>query len=239
MSQKRPVTVVALNGGEISPRLFSRIDFAMFQNAARKMWNWIPIKQGGAVMRAGTRFIGLARPLYLDPVTGQNRGGGLVKLFTFNMPDNVSDVIVEVGEFSIRFWTGDDLIYDAATAEPYEIYPEPVNTGPQYSDYQSEIDNLRFAQKGNTFVITSPLQAPWVFEANYRINSGTPADWKVTYQQVTPDQVPQRKFRDEASPATVGQVFDLQFSVGWSAGETYGIAVDGIRTVNSRINPNP
>lgn len=48
---------VSFASGEISPRLYGRIDFQGYQNGLRTCRNFVVLKQGGVQNRAGTRFI--------------------------------------------------------------------------------------------------------------------------------------------------------------------------------------
>ena len=43
--------------GELSPRLYGRVDLAKYQNGARTLKNFISLPQGGARRRGGTQFV--------------------------------------------------------------------------------------------------------------------------------------------------------------------------------------
>ena len=47
----------SFNTGEISPRLSARVDFTKFKSAVATMENMIPLSEGGAMRRSGSRFI--------------------------------------------------------------------------------------------------------------------------------------------------------------------------------------
>lgn len=51
----------ALNAGEFSPRMASRIGFEKYPNACALLKNMIPLLQGGAARRPGSRFVGAAK----------------------------------------------------------------------------------------------------------------------------------------------------------------------------------
>jgi len=47
----------SFNAGELSPRLHSRTDFDKYKNGAAVLENMIPLSEGGAMRRAGTRYV--------------------------------------------------------------------------------------------------------------------------------------------------------------------------------------
>ena len=58
------------NAGEWSPELHGRVDLAKYSNACRVLRNMIPLPQGAATRRPGTRFVATAKetgPVRLIP----------------------------------------------------------------------------------------------------------------------------------------------------------------------------
>ena len=49
-----------LNGGELSPLLYGRVDQPRYSTGAREMRNFVPMPQGGVTRRPGTRYLGTA-----------------------------------------------------------------------------------------------------------------------------------------------------------------------------------
>jgi len=47
----------SFNAGELSPRMAARVDFSQYDNAAEIMENLLPLPQGGAARRPGTRYV--------------------------------------------------------------------------------------------------------------------------------------------------------------------------------------
>lgn len=47
----------AFNAGELSPRMAARVDFAKFPNGCARLENMLPLSQGGATRRPGTRYV--------------------------------------------------------------------------------------------------------------------------------------------------------------------------------------
>ena len=50
-----------LNGGEISPLLRGRVDQPRYNTGTRETLNFVPMPQGGATRRPGTRYLGTAK----------------------------------------------------------------------------------------------------------------------------------------------------------------------------------
>jgi hypothetical protein len=48
---------VSFNAGELSPRLEGRFDLAKYQNGCRELENFLPMVQGGAIKRSGTKHV--------------------------------------------------------------------------------------------------------------------------------------------------------------------------------------
>ena len=48
-----------LSSGELSPLLYTRTDIQQYANGSKKLLNAIPLVEGGAKKRPGTRFRGL------------------------------------------------------------------------------------------------------------------------------------------------------------------------------------
>jgi hypothetical protein len=49
--------LTSFNAGELSPRLEGRVDIAKYANGCAKLENFLPLVQGGALKRSGTRFV--------------------------------------------------------------------------------------------------------------------------------------------------------------------------------------
>jgi hypothetical protein len=47
----------SFNAGELRPRMAARVDFSQYDNAAETMENLLPLPQGGAARRPGTRYV--------------------------------------------------------------------------------------------------------------------------------------------------------------------------------------
>ncbi len=56
MARVNPIQT-SVNAGEFSPRMAARVDFSKYPNGAAALRNLIPLPQGGAMRRPGTRFV--------------------------------------------------------------------------------------------------------------------------------------------------------------------------------------
>jgi hypothetical protein len=80
------------NTGEITPRLHARVDFNKYSSSCETMENMIPLSEGGAMRRAGTRFVA---ELKSSAVKGR------LKRFEFS---TTQSYIIEMGEQAFRFY---------------------------------------------------------------------------------------------------------------------------------------
>lgn len=102
-------TVIQSNftAGEISPRLYGRIDIAKYQNAAKTMRNVVPVQHGGAVRREGGKYVAEVKD-----------SSSITRLIPFIY--STSDAyVLEVGVNYIRFYKGGAQILSGGV--PYEI----------------------------------------------------------------------------------------------------------------------
>ena len=93
--------------GELSPRLYGRVDIARYQNGAKIIENGTPLMHGGILKRAGTRFI-----------TEVKESEKLTRLipYIFNKDQRY---VLEFGDQYIRFYKNGAQIMSGMA--PYEI----------------------------------------------------------------------------------------------------------------------
>jgi hypothetical protein len=96
----------SFNAGELSPNVEGRVDIAKYGNGAKLLENFIPLIQGPAKRRAGTRFVA--------DVKGYNKAW-LVR-FEFNTQQAY---VLEVGDQYIRFYANHGQVLSGGS--PYEI----------------------------------------------------------------------------------------------------------------------
>ena len=95
-----------LNGGEISPLLRGRVDQPRYNTGAREMLNMVPMPQGGATRRPGTRYLG----------TAKSQTSRLVP-FVFS---ETQGRILEFGDKTMRVWLPDGRLVSSGS-EPYVV----------------------------------------------------------------------------------------------------------------------
>jgi len=131
------------NAGEFSPTIDGRIDFPKYQNGCKRLENFIPLVQGPARRRSGTRFI--------NEVKDSGDRTWLVR-FEFAETDAY---ILEFGDQYIRFYTNNGIVLDGGV--PFEI-ATPYTA----SDLTSSIGTfrLRMVQSADVIYIVHPDYAP-------------------------------------------------------------------------------
>lgn len=95
-----------LNGGEISPLLRGRVDQPRYNTGTREMLNFVPMPQGGATRRPGTRYLGMAK----------NQTSRLIP-FVFS---ETQGRILEFGDKTMRVWLPDGRLVSSGS-EPYVV----------------------------------------------------------------------------------------------------------------------
>jgi hypothetical protein len=96
----------SFNAGELSPILAGRVDVAYYANGVSRMRNFLPLIQGPARRREGTRFV------------AETKSNGKVWLARFVF-DFQNAYILEFGEFYIRFFNNRGQVLNLGN--PYEI----------------------------------------------------------------------------------------------------------------------
>ena len=92
MPKVHPITP-SMNTGELSPRLAARVDFNKYPSGLETMENLVPLSEGGAMRRSGTRYIAATK-------TGATIKSRLKK-FQFSTSQNY---IIEMGNYYMRFF---------------------------------------------------------------------------------------------------------------------------------------
>lgn len=106
MPKASPI-LASFNGGEYSPLMEGRTDYAKYPKGLRKMVNFLPTTQGPAVRRGGTRFVA--------EVKNSADRTWLVK-YQFSVTQSYA---LEFGDGYIRFYTNHGQVINGAV--PYEI----------------------------------------------------------------------------------------------------------------------
>jgi hypothetical protein len=136
MARVTPI-LTAFNGGEISPRLYGRVDIAKYASSCRRMENFIPLIEGGVTRRPGTRFI------------AQAKGDADARLIPFIFSTEQA-YIIEAGPNYFRFYRNGGVV-ETSPGVPYEI-ASPYGVG--------DLDGLRWVQSADVLYLAHPSHAP-------------------------------------------------------------------------------
>lgn len=135
------------SAGEVSPRLHSRIDIANYKRATKTLENAYVTPHGGVRRRQGTVFLGAV-----------SNSSKPVKLLPFVYSKALAYTLV-LNDSKIQFLTNATFILNGGPR--YEIaHP--------YTD--NELDDLRYAQSGNTLYIVHPNHPPKLIQRNTDTN---------------------------------------------------------------------
>lgn len=126
-----------LNGGEISPLLRGRVDQPRYNTGTREMLNFVPMPQGGATRRPGTRYLG----------TAKNQTSRLVP-FVFS---ETQGRILEFGDKTMRVWLPDGTLITDESGDPYVVVTPFA---------ASDLRAMRFAQSADVVYFAHPAYAP-------------------------------------------------------------------------------
>jgi hypothetical protein len=135
------------NAGELSPKLVGRSDVEQYANGCSVMQNFLPLVQGGAHRRSGTRFVAEAK--------FANRTTILIP-FQFSV---AQAYVLEFGHEYVRFYRDRDQLMDdgklkravGASTTPYEIV----------SPYESDdLAELKWTQSADVLFLTHPDYQP-------------------------------------------------------------------------------
>jgi hypothetical protein len=133
----------SFNGGEYSPLIEGRTDYAKYPKGLRKMVNFIPSIQGPAIRRGGTRFVAETKD--------SSSRSWLVK-FQFSVSQAYT---LEFGNGYIRFYTNHGQVISGAS--PYEI-ASPYSAADLVGDDGTLA--LRYAQSADVIYIFHPRYQP-------------------------------------------------------------------------------
>lgn len=149
-----PATIVqtSLNGGEISPRMYGRVDVERFNSSVKEMTNCHPVVQGGALGRAGTVFVCEARDVVATS-----------RLVPF-IYDRATAYVLEFSPGFMRVIRQGAQV-EASPGVPYEV-ASPYTT-------EESVRHLDFAQGADTMFLTHQ----WVFPQ--RLQRFGDASWQL------------------------------------------------------------
>jgi len=192
--------------GEISPRLYARVDIAKYRNGCQRLENFIVQRFGGIRKRGGTEYINEIKS-----------SASTVRLVPF-IYSITQAYILEFGNTYIRFYTNGGVVESGGS--PVEV------TTPWDA---TEVWDLQFVQSADVLYITHPDYAPrtlsrtsaTVFaldelefldgpylELNETPTTMTPAETGHVTPIMTTNTAPSGTAADSGGAATAWQVFD-------------------------------
>jgi hypothetical protein len=156
MPKASPI-LTSFNAGELSPSLDGRVDLSKYSAGCKRLENFIPMVQGPARRRSGTRFVNEVK-------TSANR----TWLVRFEFSETQA-YILEFGNQYIRFYTNHGQVISGGSA--FEI-ASPY-TSADLSNANGTL-RIRFVQSGDVVYIVHPSYAP------RKLSRFGPVNWTLT-----------------------------------------------------------
>ena len=206
VSKASPI-LSSFNAGELSPALDGRVDLGKYATGCKTMENFIPLIQGPALRRSGTRFVEEVK--YSEDKTW---------LVRFEFSENQA-FILEFGDFYIRFYTNHGRLLfstpDAwVTGNAYVIGDLVIEGGVSYycvSNHTSgtfatdESSGFWYALTSNIYEIPTLYSTADLVNANNTLKLRFVQSGDVVYF-VHPDYPPQKLSRFAATTWTMTSV---------------------------------
>jgi len=118
-------------GGEISPALYGRTDFAKYDNGAATLRNFLVLRYGGIANRAGTK--------YIDTLPGKT----VLRSFRYNSSQN----------YIVAFYNHGIKVYQGAT-----LKATVTNMTPPYEE--TELRDIKCTQSADVMYLVHPNHPP-------------------------------------------------------------------------------
>jgi len=149
--------------GELDPKLWGRNDLSIFNHGLRHALNFFITKQGAAVSRPGTTYVGDVLDETSDPGQPPIALADNVRLIPFHYSDTASAVL-EFGPYYVRFWQN---------GEPVEN-PPGTHLHLLTTISSDNIWNIRYMQSGSTmWIVAGGLAA----QSLYTLTRTSATDW--------------------------------------------------------------
>ena len=184
-----------LSSGELSPLLYTRTDIQQYANGSKKLLNAIPLVEGGAKKRPGTRFRGLfTGALRLIPFIPSSEntymlilGVSTMKVFNprtqsiewetatpYNTPQKVREVQFAHTRYRMYFVQGDTPVYRFITSESFDTWQfAPFVFSVQPTDEVGTSPNVALKpsgiEVGKNISLTASAFPTWVSTEQYLI----------------------------------------------------------------------
>jgi hypothetical protein len=151
--------------GELSDRLFARIDLEAYRKGTKTMFNAYPFQQGGVRRRPGTRFVGEIVDAYF-PVFGS------VRLFPITVSSSANFMVLMFADettFAVKLQfinANTGAFVESSPGVRYTLTISGVTAG--------AINSLKFCQFGNSLIFTGSNVQPYLL----RYTSATNWSWE-------------------------------------------------------------
>ena len=129
--------------GAVSPKLFGRIDLALYEQGVKRCENFIVMPQGGVTRRPGTRYVAT-----VNRANGQGGQGGAVHLLSFVSSEKHAYVLVLGDGYLNLYQKGKAVLENGqilSLKTPYK---------------QNELSHIVSAQSGNILYLVHPNHKP-------------------------------------------------------------------------------
>jgi hypothetical protein len=149
----------AMNAGEISPRLFGRMDLAKYKNGLKTCLNAIPLPHGGVTNRPGFRFINYTKFANLKS-----------RLIDFEFSESESYVL-EFGDYYMRvFVDGGIVVHTTSSVSSWVTATSYSTTKPDFVKSGGIIYKCIITHTSGTFA-TDLAQGKWLETNVYEIST--------------------------------------------------------------------
>lgn len=211
MPRAAPI-ISAFNSGELSPHVEGRVEVSKYNTGCKTLENFIPMVQGPAKRRAGTRFVA--------EVKDSAARTWLVR-FEFNIQQAYQ---IEFGNNYLRFFTNHGQV-ESSPGVPYEIASPWTTADLTASDGTF---NLRFVESNDIVYICHTNYAP------RKLSRSAPTSWSIS--TLTPQNGPFKTINTTTTTvyasAQTGTGITVTASSGiFQAGHVGSIFYIGQRTV--------
>jgi len=151
MSRTTPIQT-NFTGGEISPRLYGRVDLQKYATSVERCENFIIFPHGGITKRSGTRFISEVKD-----------SSKKVKLIPFIF-STTQAYMLEFGNYYVRFYRDESVLLNASSTGPFEL-------ATPYS--QNDLVSLDYTQSADVLYLVHPNYSPRI------LNRLGPTNWSL------------------------------------------------------------
>jgi hypothetical protein len=228
--------------GVLSPRYAAAVDSEAFAHSLEQATNFIVSSQGGLVFREGMQFIGNA-------ISNQP-----FRIFQFHRGGDISDILIEVSEGNIRYWTDTtgqpELIVDNVSilldedtgSLPLDFLVDEdtgdfLTLGIIVSDnpYSLEdLDTIYFSNQGKYGVLCQERHPPYYITSR--------ADGTILTEVLDLIRIPEFIYNDVNSPRIESEKNDwrISFPASWASNSLVYIATyNGVASAETyNFNPN-